>query len=235
MRAQPTETSCGPTCLHSVYTHFGDHIALNQVMAEIPELQQQGGGVLDVSLALHALRRGYTATLYTFNLTLFDPTWFPVTDPAALIAHLRAQAKAKRDSAGWKFEVATDAYIDFLAAGGELRMTDLTADLIRGYLKRGQPLITGLSSTWLYRDMREVAATNADDAINGEPCGHFVVLCGYDAAKREAWLADPYEAQTLGEGLVYPVRMSRLVGAILLGMVTFDSNLLVIRPREART
>ena len=31
---------------------------------------------LAVLLGCHALRRGYEATIYTFNLQVFDPTWF---------------------------------------------------------------------------------------------------------------------------------------------------------------
>lgn len=231
---QPTDTTCGPTCLHSVYRHFNDPIQLDAVIADIPELPEQGGGVLDVFLGLHALRRGYSATIYTFNVTLFDPTWFPVRDPAELVANLRAQAAAK-DGQGWKFDVATQGYIDFLEAGGRVEMVDLTADLVRRHLKRGQPLLTGLSATWLYRSVREVARTNTDDAVRGEPAGHFVVLCGYDSDTRTAWLADPYAdhpyADMPGDSpLVYPVKLSRLISAILLGVVTFDANLLAIRP-----
>lgn len=47
--AQPTVTTCGPTCLHSIYRYFGDSISLKQVVAEVTMLEE--GGTLAVFLA----------------------------------------------------------------------------------------------------------------------------------------------------------------------------------------
>jgi hypothetical protein len=58
---QPDYTTCGPTCLQAVYEYYGDSLPLEQVIAEIDPLP--GGGTLAVSLACHALERGYTATI----------------------------------------------------------------------------------------------------------------------------------------------------------------------------
>jgi len=74
LQAQPSETSCGPTCLQAVYAYYGDHLPLARLIDEIPSLET--GGTLGVLLGLHALRRGYRATLYSSNLDVLDPTWF---------------------------------------------------------------------------------------------------------------------------------------------------------------
>src|SRR5690606_33790014 len=71
---QPNDTTCGPTCLHAVYRYFGEDIDLGHVIDEVPPLP--GGGTLAVWLANHALQRGYDATIFTYNLQLFDPSWF---------------------------------------------------------------------------------------------------------------------------------------------------------------
>ena len=71
---QPDDTTCGPTCLHAVYRYYGDSIPLRDVISEVQKLEE--GGTLAVLLGLHALRRGYRATLYTYDLQVFDPTWF---------------------------------------------------------------------------------------------------------------------------------------------------------------
>jgi hypothetical protein len=76
--------------------------------------------------------------------------------------------------------------------------------------------------------MREVPETNADDDLRGEPAGHFVVLCGYDKARRLVQVADPYQKNPLGDHLYYTVDIYRLMGAVLLGCLTYDANLLVI-------
>src|SRR5690606_6247143 len=71
---QPDETTCGPTCLQSVYGYYGDHVELGQVIDEAGTLRE--GGTLAVFLGCHALQRGYEATIFSFNLQVFDPTWF---------------------------------------------------------------------------------------------------------------------------------------------------------------
>lgn len=220
---QPDLVTCGPTCLHAVYRHYGRDLALASIIDAITRLDH--GGTLDVFLANHALATGYRATIYTYNLKVFDPTWFdrPGID---LAARLRAQAEAKKDRT---LRSATRGYLEFLERGGELRFQNLTRSLLRRLLAKGDPVLTGLSSTYLYRSMREYGPDDADDDIRGEPAGHFVVLAGYDAGKREIRMADPLFPNPHGSHY-YSVSIDRVIGAILLGVMTFDANLLVIRP-----
>ncbi len=219
--AQPTEETCGPTCLHGVYGYYGDELPLGQVVAEVRMLDQ--GGTLDVFLANHALERGYRVTLYSYNLVLFDPTWFDL-DPPTLASRLRAQARVKPDP---KLQLATRGYLRFLELGGDLRFDDLRPALIRRYLQRDIPIMTGLSSTYLYRDMRELPDSSNDD-VRGVPAGHFVVLCGYQQHQRLVRVADPYHRNPLAKELYYYVDMQRLIGAIFLGCLTYDANLLIL-------
>jgi hypothetical protein len=224
--SQPDETTCGPTCLHAVYRYYGDDISLKQVVSEAHLLE--GGGTLEVLLACHALRRGYRATIYTYNLQVFDPTWF-AHPHINLSAKLRQQIKVKSSK---KLKVATQAYLEFLALGGRLRFQDLTTALLRKYLKRNQPILCGLSSTYLYHCAREFGAALDFDDIRGEPTGHFVVLCGYDLHNRHVFVADPLMHPS-GKGQLYEVDIDRLIGSILLGILTYDANLLIIEPSEA--
>lgn len=223
---QPDETTCGPTCLHAIYRFYGESLPLEQVVAEVSMLE--GGGTLAVLLACHALRRGYRATIYTYKLQLFDPTWFdaPGIDIAA---KLEAQLAFKADP---KLQVASRTYIDFLRLGGEIRSQDLSAALLRSYLTKGLPVIAGLSASWLYGSMREFGPACLDDDLRGEPAGHFVVLCGYDRAHRTARVADPLHLNPVTDTAYYDVTMDRLQTAILLGVLTYDANLLVIEPRR---
>jgi ABC-type bacteriocin/lantibiotic exporter with double-glycine peptidase domain len=69
---QPDHLTCGPTCLQAVYRFFGDSISLNQVVDEIPQLED--GGTLAVVMACHALKRGYSATIVTSTLSARWPT-----------------------------------------------------------------------------------------------------------------------------------------------------------------
>lgn len=224
MLPQPDDTTCGPTCLHALYRYYGDPIPLGQVVREVPTLA--GGGTLAVFLACHALQRGYRARIYTYNLTLFDPTWFGAT-PVDLRVKLEAQRRAKDVP---KLHRATEGYLDFLALGGELRMDDLTANLVRKYLRRGVPILTGLSSTYLYRAAREFGPACEEDDVRGEPAGHFVVLCGYDRGTRQVLVADPLYPNPLAESHCYEASVDRVLCSILLGVITYDAKLLIIEP-----
>lgn len=219
--AQPDDTTCGPTCLHAVYRYYGDHVPLNQVISEITPLPE--GGTLAVHLACHALRRGYEAELLTYNLQVFDPTWF--SGEVDLVAKLKEQRKYKR---GKKFGLATDAYIEFLQLGGLVRFEELNGDLIRRYLSREQPVLTGLSATYLYGCMRE-NEIDYDD-VRGIPTGHFVVVSGLDQRQGEVVVADPLQDNPGFGEHYYRVSVDRLLSAILLGIVTYDANLLILHP-----
>ncbi|MDA0283652.1 MAG: hypothetical protein O3B13_01855 [Planctomycetota bacterium] len=223
---QPDESTCGPTALHAVYQYFDDELPLQQVIDEVETVNS--GGTLGVLLGLHSLKRGYQATLYTCNLHVFDPTWFN-PDAGPLIDCLQAQMKVKDDP---KLQTASQAYIEFIQLGGQLRMEDISVELIRQYLSRGIPILSGLSMTWLYRDQRESVVTGKDDDIGGEPVGHFAVLCGLDSATENVLIADPYEANPHSDGHHYEISLERVLCAILLGIVTYDANLLVIEPRD---
>ena len=227
MLAQPDDSTCGPTCLQAIYNYYSDRVPLPRLVRQIPSLEE--GGTLAVNLACHALRRGYRATIYTYNLTLFDPTWF-LPGGTDIAARLRAQAAVKRSK---KLGVATAAYLDFLALGGELRFEDLTGALLRRYLGRGYPVLTGLSATYLYRSARERGASMDFDDIGGQPSGHFVVLCGYDREARSVLVADPLLPNPVAATNQYMVNSNRLLCSILLGILTYDDNLLIIRPASA--
>jgi hypothetical protein len=223
---QPDLTTCGPTCLHSIYSYYGDDIGLDEVVSDVAKLKT--GGTLDVFLAYHALRRGYRATIYTYNLKVFDPTWFQIKG-IDFQDRLRAQLEFKN---GRKIRVATRGYLDFFDLGGEIRFEDLTAGLIERYLDRSIPILTGLSSTYLYRCKREYGIDQEYDDIRGDPSGHFVVLCGFDKATGNVLVADPINPNPLADDHYYMVKVERVICAILLGILTYDANLLIIEPRS---
>jgi hypothetical protein len=225
---QPDNVTCGPTCLHAIYRYYGEALSLNRVIDETRMLEE--GGTLDVFLANHALQRGYAATIYTYNLQVFDPTWFG-RDEGYIAGRLKLQSRAKRSR---KLRVATRGYLDFIELGGRLRFQDLTPTLIRRPLKRGVPMLTGLSATYLYHSMREIPETCAEDDLSGEPTGHFVVVSGYDAKTRQVEVSDPYRANPYSDDGIYAVDIRRFVGAVLLGASTYDANLLLIEPRRGR-
>ncbi|RIJ41751.1 peptidase-C39 like family protein [Pontibacter oryzae] len=229
IHTQPDDSTCGPTSLHAVYRYFKDAIPLSEVIKEVPSLDE--GGTLEVLLACHALRRGYRAEIYTYNMFIFDPTWVKLSNEE-IIHKLEMQLQFKQDS---KFQRATHAYIDFLRLGGELRCRDLNKQLLREYFEQGIPLLTGLSATYLYQSAREFSDEEGNsiyDDIRGLPMGHFVVLCGFGEDQKSIVVADPYRENPYFKDNYYEVKATHLINSIMLGMATYDANLLAIQPPQ---
>lgn len=229
IQAQPDEVTCGPTCLHALYQYYGDPIGLKQVIKEVRQLKN--GGTLAPMLGSHALKRGYRATIISYNLDIFDPTWFDASRKK-VIEHLQEQMQFKHKRR--KLQIVSEAFIRFLEAGGQLKSVELDEQLIKDYLKRSIPILTGLSATYLYGTPREVPDFNIYDSIKGEPVGHFVVINGFEEKRKVAYIADPMTPNPMGKEKVYQVGFVRLINSILLGMVTYDANLLIIEPGKSK-
>jgi len=226
---QPDNTTCGPTCLHAVYRYYNDSISLPEIISEVSLMKE--GGTLAVYLACHALRRGYKTSIFPYNLQIFDPTWSAIP-PKEIAAKLRRQLAFKKDIPG--FELVTNAYLEYLALGGQLKFEVMTASLIRRYLKKSIPILTGLSATYLYDDAREYGAGSdlTYDDVRGQSVGHFVVLTGYNKEDRSVSIADPLKKNPISSSRYYSVNIYRLVCAIMLGILSYDGNLLVIQTKK---
>lgn len=224
IKQQPDDTTCGPTCLHAVYEYYGAQIPLEEVIRDVYQFAE--GGTLGSLLAIDALQRGYAATIYSYDLRIFDPTWFELKREQ-LKDKLQEQMRYKRNG---RFRLACEAYIRFLELGGQLRFEDLRAGIIRKYMRKGQPVIAGLSATYLYQSAREYGELSDYDDVRGEPSGHFVVLRGYDMETGTIDIADPIGKNPFWEGRFYRMKIARVINAILLGIVTYDANLIIITP-----
>jgi len=196
---QPDETTCGPTCLHAVYRYWGDTEPLDTIIARMYRLER--GGTFAVFLGCDALRKGYCATIYTYNVTVFDPTWF--MRGVDIAGRLVRQREVKHEE---RLQIATSGYLEFLDLGGRLRFADLSQVLVRALLRVRLPILTGLSSTYLYRSPREYGPHDTP--------------------------VDPYQPNPYGKSHEYWLSIDRVVAAILLGIVTHDANLLVVYPRR---
>jgi hypothetical protein len=226
IEAQPDDNTCGATALHAVYGHFSDVLPLSQVIEQVHHMEE--GGTLAVLLGIHALMRGYKARLYSYNLAIFDPSWDGLS-PEALRKKLIAQTRAKE---GKKLHAACLAYARFLNEGGEIRFDDPTPELLRSYFDADLPVLAGLSATYLYKSKREYADAKGRSIyhdLRGKPMGHFVVLRGMEG--KRIFVADPYHDNPMAEGRTYDVPVGRLINSILLGIVTYDANLLILSPR----
>lgn len=218
---QPDDVTCGPTCLMQVFRYYGDDTPFPAIIDRTE--RNPDGGTLAVYLGLAALALGYRAALYPFDVRVFDPSWFDLTQ-AALRAKLLARADAVAGKP--KLRAATLAYARFVEQGGRLEFAELAPELLTAIIDRGHPVLCGLSATWLYRQRRERGDTNEPDDVHGDPTGHFVVICGYAGAGRRFMVRDPSSHVPFSRTGRYVVPAHRLINAILLGEITYDAVLL---------
>jgi hypothetical protein len=223
---QPDDVTCGPTCLRKVYDYYGLRLDDTALLGEID--RNEDGGTLAVFLGIAALRRGFAARIYSYDLRIFDPTWFGL-EREALAAKVRARFPHLAD----RRLTAARAYLDFLERGGDIRFDELTPGLLKRIIDRDHPVLAGLSATYLYGFPRERQTGDerlvADD-VGGEPTGHFVVIVGYEHWGRRFSLRDPSEHVPVAADGRQVVDAQRLINSILLGDVTYDAVLLELWP-----
>lgn len=226
IKAQPTESTCGPTCLHALYKFHDHQVKLETVISEINELES--GGVLGVQLGVHALEQGFRSQIYTHNIRVFDPTWFQLSRED-MLNKLELQIKGPKSS---RVKSATSLYHEFISKGGEVLLETLTPELLLRLVQQNGPIITGLSATYLYRSPREHGPNCDYDDVLGDPQGHFVIITGVSEDGKTAWISDPHEHNPAYEGQHYSVNTMELINSILIGVITYDANLILIQPEQ---
>ena len=229
MQRQPDDTTCGPTCLHAIYQFHGDDMPLDAVIEEAPRLEE--GGTLAALLGSHAISRGYKVTIHTYNLQVFDPTWFePGSDPA------RRQAPgARRAPDGSKAQICGARLhpVPGPRRHAEVRRSHLGSPAALPEARDSAPC--GAFFDISFRSPRELPGTNDSDDVRGHPAGHFVVLSGYREVTREVRVSDPWHPNPVSKAGTYWVSMSRLINSILLGILTYDANLVIIEKKSDST
>lgn len=232
IHTQPDDESCGPTSLHAIYKYYGLNLDLHDLIQQVE--RSHSGGTLAPMLGTHALNHGFNTTIYVNNLNIFDPSWFEQgeAEPDELYAKLRKQLRYKHTK---DIVQSSQAYQRFIKAGGNVRFKTFSVQLLKDYFEKKIPILTGLSATYLYRSKREryVNGEAIYDDIRGTPCGHFVILCGYDDSKRHIVVADPHRENPLSHDNYYKVSSNHLLNAIMLGVFTYDANLIIIEPKDA--
>ncbi len=222
---QPDDESCGITCLKAIYDYYAHPVSLDKLKHEIEHWQT--GGTVAVNLARHALDHGYRAEIYTYNVKIFDPTWNRL--PPKELSHKLKQRR--RRVRGKKQKEVIGFYQDYLKKGGTVRFDDLDEALMGRLFKRHTPIICGLSATYLYQQIRETPDNEEDDIV-GNPVGHFVVVTGWDPQSRSVTIQDPLRKNPISDTGTYRLPFGKFSNAVMLGILTYDENLLVISKAE---
>ncbi len=229
---QPDDETCGPTCLRAIYNYYGKDLDLKPIVQEID--RSLSGGTLAPMLGKHALKLGFSSTLHVNNISIFDPSWFQKNQSPQeeLVSKLVLQNQYKKNPSTAQ---ASKAYQRYLELGGQIRHDTINLPLMQYYFQRQIPLLVGLSATYLYSSPREhytEQGVSLFDDIRGTPCGHFVILYGYDEKENRIFVADPNKKNRISSTNYYKIDVTHLINAIMLGVLTYDSDLLVIHPKR---
>lgn len=232
---QTDGVSCGPTSLYAVYRHYGLDVTLEQVSKDVERMPNQG--TLDAFLGIDALKRGMTATIVSSNIGVLDPSWKGM-EGDALAAKLESYRNTMNAAGKYTEATVADAYARFVRMGGVLQVmsamptqTCCKVNIPCGFtfnkFDENLPAICGLSYTALFHETREDDATNEVTDM-GRPVGQFVVVTG-----KPCWdyydIADPWDGP---RGQHYSLCYDELDRAILLGTLTNDGGILIVKPKK---
>lgn len=230
---QPTNTSCSPTALSMLLEHYGKKISPLDVEANVPQCVNDKGekiGTINQQLATWCLRNSFDVKLYTFDCQVIDQSWSDLSS-----RELIERMKLRKN--GWVVpglgkdwtQQYTQAYIDFISAGGELHIQPaVTMRLLRELLETG-PFLPCVSYSTLYgaaRSRNNSDTETADDDIDGRAMNHSIVVYGNDEAGNFQ-IADPWKKPGL-----HTIEPERLLAAISTAQIECDNLLFQIAPKK---
>lgn len=207
--AQPTDLSCGQTCLSMLMSCAGVTISPQEVMNDIPLLLNDSGeewGTFGVDLAHWCMKKGYSATTYTFDSQLIHLPWEHLS-PAEIINALHTLKDTYVfDGLGKNLTRSfIESYIRYLSNGGILIIRPfITVSLLHELLERG-PFAALVTYNVLY------------GTGGGKANTHFVVVYGC-TEEGNFLIADPWKDN--GRKILEP---ERLISAIMSGQMTCEN------------
>lgn len=196
---QPTNSSCGYAALAMLLSFYDAKVSPEDILKAVPIIkneQEEDLGSLSPELATWILGRDYAVDLYTFDFQIIDLSWAnlsrdKVIERLETVKNIRNVPSLGRNMS----ERFIQSYIDFLRAGGNLRIKqNPTSELLINLLRKA-PIFVNVSSHPLYNLGRlsypEPGKNTADD-VNGKITTHSLVIYGV-TSDGNFLLADPWE------------------------------------------
>src|SRR3990167_3580959 len=198
--------ACGPVCLLNIYTHLQIPLPLETILKEL-NMTEIDTAYLP-QLARHCNARKLNTVILSSNPHTISPTWKQKTKKE-IINSLKEWVTYNND--GW---LKTCLFMLFyLQEGGNIKIVDLSTDIIDTYLDQGYTLLSCLEESWLWEKRKVEGKTEYDD-IKGYTRGHFVVIYGKEG--NNYLISDPYPTKIEGREGLYKVSKQKLLIATLV-------------------
>lgn len=217
--------TCGPSALQQILAYYGVKKSLNEILKNFKMYEY---GTWDFDLLSYVLRLGFKAEITTYNLDIFDPTWFKLSRKK-LIKKLKSRLKYAKPF----HKQGIRSCIRFLELGGRIRFKIITEKIIKDYLRKKIPVIACFCFTALWKCKRAYSKKtkkgykSISNDIRGVPEGHFIVISGY--AKDKFFVTDPSYNIPVSKTGKYSVPIKDLIAYILMKDY---GNICVIKPKK---
>lgn len=225
---QTTDYNCGPTVLSAVLNHFNIAVSPDEISNNLRYFTEEHGTFI-TCLGMYALEKNLDATIYTYDLDVFDLTWNNGTDE--LLYHLNKML-LKCNTEDEMKRLAIQYYIEFLKNGGHIEICPDFNFTFNNIFSKERAVIAGVSSQILYRGSR--INDNGDYDIYGKQEGHFIIA---EPAVNASYMgivdiSDPYGLKSKYGKLNYSITFDTFVQAVLQSTHTHDGAWLEITKQK---
>lgn len=217
-KQQANTNSCGPTCLLNVYQKLKLSINLTDILKELNITEQDS--TYPSQLASHANKIGLETLILSSNSYSLSREW--ENKKPKEVAELLKEWIKHNMSDNWIKDAIFLLF--YLQEGGNLKILDLSIDIIDDYLSKNYILIVCLEESWLW-GKRKLDHVAVFDSIKGHSRGHFVVL--YDKTTKNYKVSDPYPTNIPNRDGLYEVSKQTLFNSVIM----WNSHVIAIKKK----
>jgi len=169
--------TCGSSSLQQVLAYYGVKLGLDEILKDIKKYKY---GTFMPYLGLYAKRLGFMPKIVTYDVKVFDPTWFGL-----LVGQIikKLETRSREMDVPHVYRSECKAFVRYLKAGGAIEFDFIKKGRIIKELERKRPVIVDVCSTILHRKERKNRVKDKYSDTSGEPMYHAVVVSGHEKGK----------------------------------------------------
>ncbi|MCX6732949.1 MAG: hypothetical protein NTV98_05410 [Candidatus Roizmanbacteria bacterium] len=199
--------TCGPNCLLNIYESFGIKTSIKEILKDLNVTNKDYTYV--PQLASHLNEKNLSTIILSSNPRTVSPTWEKLNSLEIMEKLKKWLIYNKKDE--WLYENLLTYF--YLQEGGQIKILDLSTNVIDEYIERGFLLISCLNESWIWQQRKIKDIVEYDD-IKGKGRGHFVVVYGKEGD--EYLISDPYPTKIKDRDGLYKINKQKLLVATLV-------------------
>ncbi|MBD3362355.1 hypothetical protein GF362_01395 [Candidatus Dojkabacteria bacterium] len=220
IKQKADSSACGPSCLQAIYKYYGKDLKLKMILEDLHIDKDTSTYVSQ--LARHLNTNHLSTTLISSNPFVVSPDWkakpkkVVIKELKEWILHHFNKGKVENI---WIKEALYLLF--YLQEGGNLKISNITTDLIDKYLEDQNLILCCLAENWIW-GKRKISKVVEYDNIKGHVNGHFVIV--YDKNKGDYQISDPYPTSIENKEGLYAINKEELLTATL----TWSHEILIV-------